>query len=226
MPACAHTDSPPARIERITDTGSLSSGMPTSASAKIGLPPIAYTSEIALVAAMRPKSNGSSTIGVKKSVVATSACSSLSRYTAASSAVSVPTSRSFGKPLIGAAARISERTAGAILQPQPPPWLNWVRRIFSGAFISVEFNHEFQRLRRNHRRAHAIGIRRRPHPRGNLRARAVRRRARRGRHALQAGLAVRGEESRRRAGGEECRQPYCCFVFKKSQDLETVGVLL
>jgi hypothetical protein len=25
------------------------------------------------------------------------------------------------------------------LQPQPPPWLNCVRRIFSGAFISVEF---------------------------------------------------------------------------------------
>ena len=32
---------------------------------------------------MRPKSNGSSTIGMKKSVVATSACSSFRRYTAA-----------------------------------------------------------------------------------------------------------------------------------------------
>ena len=31
-------------------------GMPTRASAMIGLPPMAYTSEIALVAAMRPKS--------------------------------------------------------------------------------------------------------------------------------------------------------------------------
>ena len=30
-------------------------GMPTSASANSGVPPIAYTSEIALVAAMRPK---------------------------------------------------------------------------------------------------------------------------------------------------------------------------
>jgi hypothetical protein len=30
------------------------------------------------------------------------------------------------------------------LQPQPPPWLKAVRRIFSGAFISVEFKHEFQ----------------------------------------------------------------------------------
>jgi hypothetical protein len=32
-----------------------------------------------LVAAMRPKSNGSPTIGVKKSVVATSACASFKR---------------------------------------------------------------------------------------------------------------------------------------------------
>jgi hypothetical protein len=66
-------------MRRITSTGSLSIGMPTSASAMIGVPPIAYTSEMALVAAMRPKSYGSSTIGMKKSVVATSACSSLSR---------------------------------------------------------------------------------------------------------------------------------------------------
>src|SRR5437016_1195996 len=35
---------------------------------------------------------------------------------------------------MGVEERISESTAGAILQPQPPPWLNWVRRIFSGAF--------------------------------------------------------------------------------------------
>ena len=40
-----------------------------------------------------PKSKGSSTMGMKKSVVAISACWSLSFQTAASSAVSVPTSR-------------------------------------------------------------------------------------------------------------------------------------
>ena len=40
---------------------------------------------------MRPKSNGSSTIGMKKSVVATSAWVSFSRQTAASSEVSAPT---------------------------------------------------------------------------------------------------------------------------------------
>ena len=66
-------------MARIASTGSLSSGMPTSASAKIGRPPMAYTSEMAFVAAIRPKSNGSSTMGVKKSVVATIACSSFRR---------------------------------------------------------------------------------------------------------------------------------------------------
>ena len=55
----------------MVSTGSLSIGIATSASANSGVPPIAYTSEIALVAAMAPKSNGSSTIGMKKSVVAT-----------------------------------------------------------------------------------------------------------------------------------------------------------
>jgi len=53
-------------------------GMPTKAKAMMGVPPMAYTSLMALVAAMRPKSNGSSTMGMKKSVVAISACSSLS----------------------------------------------------------------------------------------------------------------------------------------------------
>ena len=41
MPAAAHTASPPARMPRIADTGSFSSGMPTIASAMIGRPPIA-----------------------------------------------------------------------------------------------------------------------------------------------------------------------------------------
>ena len=70
-----------------------SSGKATRFSAVSGAPPIAYTSESALAAAMRPKSYGSSTIGVKKSTVCTSARSSRSRYTAASSPVAEPTSR-------------------------------------------------------------------------------------------------------------------------------------
>src|SRR5476649_216840 len=97
-------------------------------------------SDSALVAAMRPKSYGSSTIGVKKSVVATSAWLSFSRYTAASSLDSVPTSSSFGRLRIGVAASSSVSTPGAILQPQPPPWLNWVSRkdASAGAFMTVD----------------------------------------------------------------------------------------
>src|SRR5256885_14719565 len=85
---------------------------------------------------MRPKSKGSSTMGVKNSVVAAIFYKSFNRYTAASSLDSIPTSRSFGSPRIGVLARISESTAGAILQPQPPPWENCVRRMRSaGAFM-------------------------------------------------------------------------------------------
>src|SRR6202012_4900613 len=77
---------------------------------------------------MRPKSKGSSTTGMKKSVVATRAWVSLSRQTAASSEVSVPTIR-FAKPAVaGMPLRIDCRTAGASLQPQPPPWAREVRR--------------------------------------------------------------------------------------------------
>src|SRR6478609_9785233 len=77
---------------------------------------------------MRPKSNGSSTIGMKKSVVAISACSSLRRYTAASSAVSMPTISSGGSGMRAVPLRISDSTPGAILQPQPPPCESEVRR--------------------------------------------------------------------------------------------------
>src|SRR5688500_12111554 len=226
MPASAHTDSPPSRILRITASGSFSSGMPRIASAKMGRAPMAYTSEMALVAAMRPKSNGSSTIGVKKSVVATSAWLSFKRYTAASSAVSVPTSRSFGNPRIGVAARISESTAGAIWQPQPPPWLNWVRRIRSGAFIRVEFYSGFQAIRQCHRLPLARRIRRGPYPRRAPRAGAGRRRARHGRHDVQAALGARGEKARRRAGGEERRAARGDAVHRQAAGLASARLLL
>src|SRR3990167_4795824 len=75
---------------------------------------------------MRPKSNGSSTIGMKKSVVAMIACWSFRRYTAASSLVSVPTSRLAYGNFSFASPRICCSSAGAILQPQPPPCDNWV----------------------------------------------------------------------------------------------------
>src|SRR4051812_24812504 len=117
-----------------------------------------------------------------------SAWLSLSRYTAASSAVSVPTSRSLGSaPFNPLAARISESTAGAILQPQPPPWLNSVSRILSGAFMGVEFSHGtdgFLVLRHDHRLPIAGRIRGRPYPRRDFCASARRRGARQSRHAL------------------------------------------
>jgi len=55
---------------------------------------MAYRSESALAAAICPKSNGSSTTGVKKSVVTTSARRASIRHTAASSGDPSPTSRS------------------------------------------------------------------------------------------------------------------------------------
>ena len=70
MPASAHIEAPPPNISRTVSTGSLSNGIPSMASAIRGRPPIAYTSEMALAAAIRPKSRASSTIGMKKSVVA------------------------------------------------------------------------------------------------------------------------------------------------------------
>ncbi len=83
-------------------------------------------SDSALVAAMRPNAYGSSTIGVKKSAVWTSAMSSLSFTTPASSAVSVATSTrgSVGR---GRPATIGRRSAADSLQPQPAPWEREVR---------------------------------------------------------------------------------------------------
>ena len=48
----------------------------------------------------------------------------------------MPTSSCFGSTPDAPCESMSRRTPGAILQPQPPPWLNWVSRIFdSGAFM-------------------------------------------------------------------------------------------
>ena len=66
-------------------------GHPTRFSANSGVAPIAYRSLNAFAAAIAPKLYASSTIGVKKSTVATMARSSVRRKTAASSRVSAPT---------------------------------------------------------------------------------------------------------------------------------------
>ena len=92
MPASLAFSAPPRKISASTSASSDSSGKPTMLSAVRGRPPIAYTSLSALAAATVPNVYGSSTMGVKKSVVSTRATSSERRYTAASSAVALPTS--------------------------------------------------------------------------------------------------------------------------------------
>ena len=76
IPAWLQANFAPSRTLAANSGASFSTGQLNMALANSGLPPIAYTSEMALVAAMRPKSKASSTIGVKKSTVLISARSS------------------------------------------------------------------------------------------------------------------------------------------------------
>ena len=94
-----------------------------------------------------------STIGMKKSVVATIACVSLMRYTAASSHDSLPT-RSFGKSArCGRFRQDFASNAGVSLQPQPPPCdscVSLIAAVSSGLFmcgISVHRGN-YRKLRR------------------------------------------------------------------------------
>src|SRR5262245_34206296 len=74
---------------------------------------------------MAPKAAGSSTMGVKKSTVVTSARSAVSRKTAASSPVVAPTSTR-GSSRAGSAPSTCPSSTGLSLQAQPAPWLYWV----------------------------------------------------------------------------------------------------
>eukprot|EP00825_Cyclidium_porcatum_P002437 TRINITY_DN11124_c0_g1_i3.p1 TRINITY_DN11124_c0_g1~~TRINITY_DN11124_c0_g1_i3.p1 ORF type:complete len:126 (-),score=0.67 TRINITY_DN11124_c0_g1_i3:2-379(-) len=87
--------------------------------AVIGFPPIAQTSLKLLAAAIWPKVQGSSTIGVKKSTVWISAVSLLSLQTPASSEVSVPTNKQ-GSLLRGSLLSTTAGSSGPILAAQPP----------------------------------------------------------------------------------------------------------
>ena len=73
-------------------------------------------------------------MGMKKSVVAISACESFNFHTAASSAVSMPTISCGGRNPGALAFRMSDSTPGAILQPQPPPCEKLVRRSGAGVW--------------------------------------------------------------------------------------------
>jgi hypothetical protein len=95
--------------------------------ATTGRPPIAYTSDSAFVAAIRPQSYASSTTGVKNSVVAISAKPPSMRTAAASSPSSNPPTGSRGAALVSPRTT-SSNSPGGILHAQPPPWAYWVSR--------------------------------------------------------------------------------------------------
>src|ERR1700761_7954011 len=121
QPAAEATSSPPRSTSAAIENGSTSRGQQSRLSATSGVPPIAYTSERALVAAIRPQSYGSSTTGVKKSVVATRVVPLAVRITAASSPVSRPTiSSAAGStgPRPTSPATASSSSPGGILQAQ------------------------------------------------------------------------------------------------------------
>src|SRR2546428_819151 len=108
----------PPRIICSRISGSPLSGKPTMESAETGSPPMAYTSLNAFAAAICPKVYGSSTMGVKKSTVWTSAISGLSRYTPASSLVSKPTS-TFGSLGRGKRRKTESSNPGLSFAAQP-----------------------------------------------------------------------------------------------------------
>src|SRR4029077_16423698 len=85
------------------------------------------TSLIELAAAMAPKSDGSSTMGVKKSTVATRARSGAIRQTAASSRADAAVS-TLGSTIGGRAPSTCPSSTGLSLQAQPAPWLYSVNR--------------------------------------------------------------------------------------------------
>src|SRR5438128_2426534 len=96
-------------------------------SANIGFAPTAYTSLTLFAAAIAPKAAGSSTMGVKKSTVATSARSGAMRYTAASSRDAAAVS-TLGSTIRGRAPITCPSSTGLSLQAQPAPWLYSVNR--------------------------------------------------------------------------------------------------
>ena len=106
-----------------------SPGQAARLTANSGRPPMAYTSDSALAAAIAPQSPGSSTIGVKKSVVRIRARSSSRRSTAASSASAAPMSRSpWAEAAGGIDANMASSLASGSLQAQPAPGDREVRR--------------------------------------------------------------------------------------------------
>ena len=103
------------------------SGKAETFSAVVTRPPMAKTSLQALAAAIAPKSAGSSTRGGKKSVVDTTARSSLTRYTAASSNGARPTSSASSVPPASSRTR-PDSGAPPHFAAQPPQAVHSVSR--------------------------------------------------------------------------------------------------
>jgi hypothetical protein len=89
---------------------------------------MAYTSLNAFATAMLPHAAGLSTMGVKKSTVATSARSGDRTKTAASSLLAASI-RTRGSPIAGRWRRTCARSAAPSLQAQPAPCESAVRRM-------------------------------------------------------------------------------------------------
>src|SRR5260370_27947770 len=85
---------------------------------------------------MAPKSAGSSTMGVKKSTVATRARSGAIRYTAASSRDDADVS-TLGSTIGGRAPSTCPSSTGLSLQAQPAPWLYSVNRKGESMRLSI-----------------------------------------------------------------------------------------
>src|SRR5688572_20630370 len=81
---------------------------------------------MAFTEAIDPNKKGSSTMGMKKSVVLTMQVPSPRSNTAASSLDSFPTRSEEKVAFLNSECRMVSNIAGEILQPQPAPWLNWV----------------------------------------------------------------------------------------------------
>src|SRR4051794_16599520 len=139
QPAACATSSPPRSTSAASSAGRTSRGQPRRFTATTGVPPIAYTSDSAFAAAIRPKVYASSITGVKKPGVSTSPWPPGSRPTAAPSPSSSPTTSSAagsaGPPRTRPATTASS-SPGGILQAQPPPCAYWVSRTVAGAVVT------------------------------------------------------------------------------------------
>src|SRR5581483_3724096 len=120
-----------------TSGGKSHVGKQTTLRARIGLPPMAYTSESALVAAIWPYRYGSSTSGGKKSMVSIMARSSDTLYTAASSKLPKPAIKSGGALAAGSPASSLASSAAPSLAAQPPALTLAVNRRSSESVTSM-----------------------------------------------------------------------------------------